>query len=200
MNTKTKYIFNLMLAVMLLVTVLGAQPVYAQEPTEIVILETSDLHGHLYNWDFFGNSEKDQGLAIVSTLVKQERAADPNLLLLDAGDTIQGTPLIYYYNTQMPDETNPMAVVMNAMGYDAMTIGNHEYNYGQGVLDKFIDEAQFPVMSANVRNSDGSEKYAPYIIKDVNGVKVGILALTTVWTLRTASLVARGTTHARQNV
>lgn len=180
MSTKTKRMFNFILVACLLITILGAPSVMAQEPATITILSTSDLHGHLENWDFFGNEESDQGLAMVSTLVKQERSADPNLLLLDAGDTIQGTPLIYYYNTQKSDETNPMAVVMNEMQYDAMTIGNHEYNYGQAVLDKFIDEAQFPVLSANVRNTDGSDKYLPYVIKDVNGVKVGILGLTTV--------------------
>lgn len=152
----------------------------AQEPVTITILESADIHGHIYNWDFFGNSEYDQGLVMVSTIVKEERAADPDLLLLDGGDTIQGTPLIYYYNTQKKDETNPMAVVMNAMDYDAMTIGNHEYNYGQVVLDKFISECEFPVMSANIRNADGSEKYIPYIIKEVKGVQVGILGLTTV--------------------
>ncbi|RMF02396.1 MAG: bifunctional metallophosphatase/5'-nucleotidase [Chloroflexi bacterium] len=171
---------KLLLVAGVLAAFLGAAAANAQEPTTVTILETSDVHGHIYNWDFFGNAEKDQGLAIVSTLVEQERAADPNLLLLDNGDTIQGTPLIYYYNTKKTDETNPMAAVMNAMGYDAMTIGNHEFNYGQDVLDKFISEAQFPVMSANIRNSDGSQKYTPYIIKDVNGVKVGILSLTTV--------------------
>ncbi len=175
-----KRILYLFLVVCLLMSVVGAGPVFAQEPTTITILETSDLHGHLYNWDFFGNAEKEQGLAVVSTLVKQERAADPDLLLLDNGDTIQGTPLIYYYNTQKSDDANPMGVVMNAMNYDAMTIGNHEYNYGQPVLDKFIGEAQFPVMSANIRTSDGDEKYTPYIIKEVKGVKVGILGLTTV--------------------
>jgi len=179
MKTKTKRLFNLLLVLCLLIISLGALPVQAQEPSSIVILSTSDLHGHIYNWDFFGNNEAPQGLATAATLIKQERAADPNLILLDTGDTIQGTPLIYYYNTQLSDETNPMAVVMNAMDYDAMTIGNHEYNYGQGVLDKFISEAEFPVLSANVRTSDGGEKYTPYVIEDVNGVKVGILGLTT---------------------
>ena len=89
MNYKTKYLLNLILVVCLLATLLGVSPVQAQEPTILTILETSDLHGHIYNWDFFGNQEADQGLAVVSTLVKQERAADPNLLLLDDGDTIQ---------------------------------------------------------------------------------------------------------------
>jgi 2',3'-cyclic-nucleotide 2'-phosphodiesterase/3'-nucleotidase len=179
MNARTKRLFNLLLILSLLAIPLSVLPVHAAGPVTITILETSDLHGHIYNWDFFGNSEYDQGLAVASTLIKQERAADPNLLLLDDGDTIQGTPLVYYYNTQMPDEANPMAVVMNAMDYDAAAIGNHEYNYGQGVLDKFIDEADFPVLSANIRTSDGGEKYTPYVIKDVNGVKVGVLGLTT---------------------
>jgi 2',3'-cyclic-nucleotide 2'-phosphodiesterase/3'-nucleotidase len=179
MNTRTRRLFNLLLVLCMLAIPLSALPVHAQEPTTIIILETSDLHGHIYNWDFFGNTEEDQGLATVSTLIKQERAADPNLLLLDGGDSIQGTPLVYYYNTQMPGETNPMAVVMNSMDYGAMTIGNHEYNYGQGVLDKFISEAEFPVLSANIRTSDGDEKYTPYVIEDVKGVKVGVLGLTT---------------------
>ncbi len=180
MSITARRILSLILVACFLVLLSGPGMANAQEPTTITILETSDLHGHIYNWDFFGNKEADQGLAVVSTLVKQERAADPDLLLLDAGDTIQGTPLIYYYNTQKPDEVSPMAAVMNALKYDAMTIGNHEYNYGQGVLDKFISEAQFPVLSANVRNTDGSDKYLPYVIKEVKGVKVGILGLTTV--------------------
>ncbi len=179
MKTRTTRLFSLLLVLCLLAIPLAAFPAHAAGPTSITILSTSDLHGHLYNWDFFGNSEEDQGLAVVSTLVEQERAADPNLLLLDTGDTIQGTPLIYYYNTQMPGESNPMAVVMSAMAFDAMTIGNHEYNYGQSVLDKFIGEAEFPVLSANIRTSDGGAKYTPYVIKDVEGVKVGILGLTT---------------------
>jgi 2',3'-cyclic-nucleotide 2'-phosphodiesterase/3'-nucleotidase len=178
-SASTKRIFSLVLVVCFLAIPLSPLTAQAQEPTTLTILETSDLHGHIYNWDFFGNQESDQGLAVVSTLIKQERAADPDLLLLDDGDTIQGTPLIYYYNTKMPDEANPMAVVMSAMNFDAMAIGNHEYNYGQGVLDKFISEAEFPVLSANIRQSDGSEQYTPYIIKDVKGVKVGVLGLTT---------------------
>jgi 2',3'-cyclic-nucleotide 2'-phosphodiesterase (5'-nucleotidase family) len=170
-STRTKRILSLVLVLCFLAIPLSPLTAYAQEPTTtITILETSDLHGHIYNWYFFGNQESDQGLAVVSTLVKQERAADPDLLLLDDGDTIQGTPLIYYYNTQAPDEANPMAVVMNAMKVDAMTIGNHEFNYGQGVLDKFIGDAQFPVLSANIRQSDGGERYTPYIIEDVKGV------------------------------
>ncbi len=146
----------------------------------LTILETSDVHGYIYNWDYYAGTPYEQGLAMVQTVVKEERKKDPKLLLLDAGDTIQGTPLMYYFNNIAPEYPNPMAVAMNAMQFDAMTIGNHDYNFGQDVLDKFIREADFPVMSANIRRDDGSEKYVPYTIKEVKGVKVGILGLTTL--------------------
>ena len=149
-------------------------------PVQITILETSDIHGFIADWDYFQDRPYDQGLVKVATVVQQEREQDPELLLLDAGDTIQGSPLVYYYNSRKPNEPNPMAVVMNAMDYDAMTIGNHEYNFGQDVLERFIAVTDFPVMSANIRNSDGSVLYPEYHIKDVKGIKVGILALTTV--------------------
>lgn len=105
--------------------------------------------------------------------------SDPDLVLLDGGDTFQGTPLLYYYNIIKPDSSNPMAIAMNAMNYDAMTIGNHDYNYGQIVLDKIIGELNFPAMSANIRDDQGDEKYTPYLIKTVKGVRIGILSLTT---------------------
>jgi len=160
--------------------VLFALAANAQPLTTLTLLETSDLHGHLYPWDFFSQQEADQGLALVSTIVQRERAVDPELLLLDAGDTIQGTPLVYYYHTRRPTEPNPMAVVMNALKYDAMTLGNHDFNYGQAVLEKFIRECEFPVLSANIREADGREKYTPYLLREVRGVQVGILGLTTV--------------------
>lgn len=147
--------------------------------TTITILETSDLHGFIHDWDFYSNSQYDQGLAMVETIVREERMSDPDLVLLDGGDTFQGTPLLYYYNIIKPDSSNPMAIAMNAMNYDAMTIGNHDYNYGQIVLDKIIGELNFPAMSANIRDDQGDEKYTPYLIKTVKGVRIGILSLTT---------------------
>ncbi|NOZ08784.1 MAG: bifunctional metallophosphatase/5'-nucleotidase [FCB group bacterium] len=156
------------------------QPGTPRQNTTITILETSDVHGNIYNWDFFGEKEYDQGLAMVTTLVKRERQSDKDLILLDDGDTIQGTPLIYYYNTPGFADPNPMALVMNNMKYDAMTIGNHEFNYGQKVLDKFINDCEFPVISANiVKTGNGQPKYQPYLIKTVKGIKIGIIGLTT---------------------
>ncbi|MFQ6610304.1 MAG: bifunctional metallophosphatase/5'-nucleotidase, partial [Fidelibacterota bacterium] len=152
--------------------------VFSQDQT-ITILQTSDVHGFIHDWDYFGNSQYDQGLAMVQTIVKEEREKDPSLLLLDGGDTFQGTPLSYYFNIIEDQMVNPMAIAMNTMKYDAMTVGNHDFNYGQIVLEKIIGELNFPVMSANIRDEDGNEKYQPYLIKSVKGVSVGILSLTT---------------------
>ncbi len=157
----------------------GAARAEGEEQQTITILETSDLHGNLMPWDYYANKEAEWSLSKVATLIKQERQTDPNLLLLDAGDTIQGTPLAYYYNVVDPSAPHPMAVTMSALNYDLAALGNHEFNFGQEVLKRFRDQATFPVLSANIRNADGSEAFQSYIIKDVKGVKVGILAMTT---------------------
>ena len=85
--------------------------IFSGQAVKITLLATSDMHGHIHNWDYFKNQESPQGLSVVSTLVKQERVVDPDLLLFDAGDVIQGSPLVYYHNTYRPDLPNPMALV-----------------------------------------------------------------------------------------
>lgn len=174
-NRPIRWAWTVGLGLVLFALVANAQPL-----TTLTLLETSDLHGHLYPWDFFGQREAPQGLAVVAAIVRQERAADPELLLLDAGDVLQGSPLIDFYHKRRPTEPNPMAVVMNALKYDAITLGNHDFNYGQEALEKFIGECEFPVLSANIRQEDGREKYTPYLLREVKGVQVGLLGLTTV--------------------
>ncbi|MGN0145465.1 MAG: bifunctional metallophosphatase/5'-nucleotidase, partial [Clostridium sp.] len=106
----------------------------------ISIVATSDIHGHVLNFDYSSNSEpsKGLGLAKVSTYVKNLRETNPNVMLIDNGDIIQGTPLVYYYN--MIDKTSvyPLSKVMGAMKYDTETLGNHEFNYGLDTLKRFI--------------------------------------------------------------
>jgi len=147
----------------------------------ITILGTADVHGHIMNYDYYGVRTYTQGFAIVSTMVKEVREENPNTLLIDAGDLIQGTPLTYYYGKMMkPDKDYPMTYIMGIMNYTAGTVGNHEFNYGLDTLQKVIDTAKFPILSANVvKESDGSLVFAPYTVVDVEGVKVGILGLTT---------------------
>ncbi len=129
------------------------------------------------------------GLAKISTLVNQVRAdrGDRNTLLLDAGDTIQGTSLAYYYAKIQPISKrveHPMATAMNAIGYDAAALGNHEFNYGIPYLRTFEKQLDFPLLAANATlDKNGRAAFTPYVIKTVRTphgkpVKVGILGLT----------------------
>ncbi|WP_407738178.1 bifunctional metallophosphatase/5'-nucleotidase [Hyalangium sp.] len=151
-------------------------------PRTVRLMQTSDLHTNIFSWDYFtGKEDASRGLAKVATLVRQARAENPNCnLLIDTGDAIQGTPLGTYYALVDNTPKHPMAVAMNELNYDVMALGNHEFNYGLNVLNKFKGEVNFPILGANVRKSaDGSEAFTPYLIKDVCGVKVGILGLVT---------------------
>ena len=154
----------------------------------VEILATSDLHGNIYPYDYFTGATVNQGLAKVSTYVNQERLSNPNLMLIDNGDTIQGTPLATYYATVDKTSPNPMLKAMAAMHYDTWTLGNHEFNFGLDMLDKVTTEAEdggIHVLSANTYKGDGDNNnlVEPYYIKTVhtdNGdIKVGILGLTT---------------------
>ncbi|MFD8527856.1 bifunctional metallophosphatase/5'-nucleotidase [Streptosporangium canum] len=165
-------------------------------PVTVTVMGTSDLHGNTLNWDYFKNTEftdskgNDVGLAKVSTLVNKiraERGAD-RTLLFDSGDTIQGTPLAYYYAKMEPvDETgalHPMARAMNAIGYDAVTLGNHEFNYGLPLLATWVRQMKAPVLGANaVHARTGLPAYRPFTIKTMKikgekPVRVGVLGLT----------------------
>jgi 2',3'-cyclic-nucleotide 2'-phosphodiesterase/3'-nucleotidase len=100
--------------------------------------------------------------------------------LLDSGDTIQGTPLEYVHNKMNNAPPDPMMLAMNALSYDAMAVGNHEYNFGLKVLEKARNEARFPWLSANTyKKGTNDTAYQPYLVKELNGVRVGVLGLTT---------------------
>ncbi|MEH0985192.1 bifunctional metallophosphatase/5'-nucleotidase [Micromonospora sp. CPCC 205556] len=165
---------------------------------DLTILGTSDTHGNVYNWDYYKDAEYDDsrhndvGVAKLATLVNQIRAEREGraTLVLDAGDTIQGTPLATYYAKQEPitvtGETHPMANAMNILKYDAVTLGNHEFNYGLPLLAKWIEQLGFPALAANaVNEATGKPAYLPYVIKKVRlggadspTINVGILGLT----------------------
>ncbi|RZU15988.1 2',3'-cyclic-nucleotide 2'-phosphodiesterase/3'-nucleotidase [Kribbella rubisoli] len=163
------------------------------------VMGTTDLHGNVFNWDYFKNTEYDDsahndiGLAKISTLVTAVRdriGADrhaPRPLLLDAGDTIQGTPLSYYFAKIEPitgGHTHPMAAAMNRIGYDAAALGNHEFNYGIEILRKFQRQLRFPLLGANAQDwTTGLPAFPPYVLKRVHvpgekPITVGILGLT----------------------
>ncbi|MFJ5706741.1 bifunctional metallophosphatase/5'-nucleotidase [Streptomyces sp. NPDC093105] len=161
------------------------------------VMGTTDLHGNVLNWDYFTDKEfddkahNDVGLAKISTLVNQVRAAKGrrNTLLIDAGDTIQGTQLSYYYAkidpiTQAGGPVHPMAQAMNAIGYDAAALGNHEFNYGIPVLRKFEEQCDFPLLGANALDAKtlrpAFPPYSLHRLRTPHGkdVRVAVLGLT----------------------
>jgi len=146
----------------------------------LVVLGTTDLHGNLFPLDYYLDKPDNRGLAKIATLIRQVRKENKNVLLIDSGDTIQGTPLEYYHNKKNNSPADPMMLAMNALNYDAMTVGNHEYNFGLQVLEKARHEARFPWLSANTYDKgSGHTHYQPYIVKEVDGVRIGVLGLTT---------------------
>src|SRR4030095_3938980 len=107
----------------------------APQRVHLVILGTTDLHGNIFPIDYYKNQLDNRGLARIATRIKRLRNENPNVLLIDSGDTIQGTPLVYYHNRKNNAPRDPMMLVMSSLNYDAMTVGNHEYNFGLNVLE-----------------------------------------------------------------
>ncbi|MEU2247690.1 5'-nucleotidase C-terminal domain-containing protein [Streptomyces sp. NPDC019224] len=168
-----------------------------QKRYSFTVMGTTDLHGNVFNWDYFTDAEfddkghNDVGLAKISTLVEEVRREKGrgNTLMIDAGDTIQGTQLSYYYAkidpiTAKRGPVHPMAQAMNVIGYDAAALGNHEFNYGIPVLRKFEEQCDFPLLGANALDAKTLRPaFAPYVVKKLRtphgrDVKVGILGLT----------------------
>lgn len=173
------FIHSLIILVLLFGVVLVARS-FVPERVQITILGTTDLHGNINPIDYYTNKSDNRGFAKIATLINRVRKEQPNTLLIDSGDTIQGSPLESFHSRKNNVRTDPMMLVMSSMNYDAMAVGNHEYNFGLKVLEKARGEAKFPWLSGNTYKK-GTDKthYKPYIVKEVAGVKVGILGLTT---------------------
>jgi 2',3'-cyclic-nucleotide 2'-phosphodiesterase/3'-nucleotidase len=178
---------KLLRSVALSLLLFGVPGPYAQAQTTaerrawITILSTTDLHGNVLPVDYYTNKPDARGLAKVATLIKAARKENPaGTLLLDSGDTIQGTPLQYFHNKKNNAPPDPMMLTMSALKFDALAVGNHEYNFGLAVLTKARREANFPWLSANTyKRGTGETYYQPYLVKELKGVRVGIVGLTT---------------------
>jgi len=146
----------------------------------LIILHTSDLHGHVHPTDELADRDFGEGLARVASTVKSVRAEGRTVLLLDSGDTIQGTPAqALVFGGKIGDGSDPIVRAMNAVGYDAMAVGNHEFDFGLERLEKSRAAAKFPWLSANILRGKGEPAFPPYAIREVGGVRIGILGLTT---------------------
>lgn len=153
---------------------LGAQDLTLQ------LLSTTDMHGHVMPQEVFSLKARNQGWARLAPLIQSLKARNPNTLLVDCGDTIQGEPLNYVRHTLRRDLPDPSAAVMNHLGYAAMAVGNHEFNFGLEILREVEGQCRFPWLSANtVSVKDGRPAFKPYVVLQSGGVKVGLLGLTT---------------------
>lgn len=153
-------------------------PAMAEEtPLTITLLETCDLHGSIYSYDYAtDNPTGNTGLARCAAYIAEQRALDPDLILVDNGDTIQANMISLFNN----DAVHPMIGAFNLLGYDVWNLGNHEFNYDFSVLSGAADNFQGAVLLGNAAYEDGSgmTNTLPYIIKEVKGVKVGIFGVT----------------------
>src|SRR5690349_720056 len=173
------FLYSLATLVMMLALVLVGRS-FVPDRVQITILGTTDLHGNILPVDYYTNKPDNRGLAKVATLIKRVRKEQPNVVLIDSGDTIQGTPLESFHGRKNNQPIDPMMLVMNSLNYDSMTVGNHEYNFGLKVLNKARSEAKFPWLSANTYDKGTDHPhYTPYIVKEVQGVCIGVLGLTT---------------------
>lgn len=159
----------------------GSGPVRAQRDTlDLVVAATTDVHGRLRGWDYYTNSPDTlRGLTRAATIVDSVRAANPGrVLLLDAGDILEGNPLAYIA-AHRHFARQPVIAAMNAMRYDAAAIGNHEFNYGLPALRRAVAQARFPMLAANAYLPSGAHAFAARRIIPRGGVKVGIVGGTT---------------------
>lgn len=168
MDFKFKKVFSMliMLAMVVGLVFTPTAAVNAEEGnvTTVTIVHTNDTHSRVND---------GVGFPKISSKVKALKEANPNVILVDAGDTFHGQT----FATISKGET--IVKVMNAVGYDVMTPGNHDFNYGQGRLLELAGLAQFPIVSANVVKADGTTLLEPYVIKEVGGLKIGIFGLST---------------------
>jgi 2',3'-cyclic-nucleotide 2'-phosphodiesterase/3'-nucleotidase len=149
-------------------------------PLTLVVAATTDVHGRLRGYDYYENAaDPARGLTRAATIVDSVRAANPGrVILVDAGDLLQGNPLTYVA-ARSPLPIHPVIAAMNAAGYDAMAIGNHEFNYGLPVLERAIADARFAVLAANAYRTDGTAAYRRWVMVNRAGVRVAIVGGTT---------------------
>ncbi|OGP50482.1 MAG: hypothetical protein A2Y79_06210 [Deltaproteobacteria bacterium RBG_13_43_22] len=143
--------------------------VWAGEPVQLRILYLNDFHGFAEPYQPAGSPEKMGGIAFLAGEVNRLRKERPALLLA-AGDMIQGNPWANLFEGQSTLE------VMNVMEFSAMVLGNHEFDFGQEVLKKRIQEARFPILAANVQGMPGIK---PYVLKEISGLNIAIIGLIT---------------------
>jgi len=145
------------------------------------LIQTTDVHGAIFPDDLLSGEKRDGSLARVFSYVQTQRANDSlEVILMDNGDLLQGDPVVYYYNFVDQDSVHLLAKVMNFMGFDVASVGNHDIEAGHKAYDAFRDNLQFDWLAANaVDDSTGKPYFKPYTIINRNGLKIAVLGLIT---------------------
>ena len=142
--------------------------------TKMTIWYTSDTHGYLFDTNFADREPRDQGL------LGFDFPKDGNTLVIDGGDTIQGSPLAMFCLRE--GEPLPVAAAMNDLGYDYVTLGNHDFNNGPGWIEAYLDTLNARCLCANVADREGTLPIAPYAVHTLeNGLRVGLVGIVTDW-------------------
>lgn len=152
-----------------------------QKIMQIKIVETTDVHGSFFPYDFITRQPKQGTLARVSTYMKQLRKEyGDNVLLLENGDILQGQPTCYFYNYVNTGEENIAARLMNYLKYDAATVGNHDIETGHAVYDKWANEVECPMLGANIIDDNTQKSYfLPYTVFEREGAKIAVVGMLT---------------------
>lgn len=152
-----------------------------EREVRLKIVQTSDVHGNYYPYNFITQKDWAGSLARVHAFVQKERETyKDNLILLDNGDILQGQPTAYYYNYIDTVSPHLCAEMMNYMDYDAGNMGNHDVETGRRVFDRWISECDFPVLGANIIDTATGETHLkPYKVMERDGVKIVVLGMIT---------------------
>jgi 2',3'-cyclic-nucleotide 2'-phosphodiesterase (5'-nucleotidase family) len=157
------------------------RPGGSAQSVDLVVAATTDVHGRLTGWDYYaGRADSARGLSRAATIVDSVRSANPDrVVLVDAGDMLQGNPLALVGARVDTTRLHPVIAAMNVMRYDAVAIGNHDFNYGLATLGRAIREASFPFLAANAYLANGTRAYPAFVIVNRGDVRVGIVGATT---------------------
>ena len=152
-----------------------------QDTAHVVLVATTDIHGHATDWDYARQRPFAGGLVRVATVVDSLKALYPGeVVVVDAGDLLQGDAFASYFARVKPHDPHPLIEAMNLTGYDVATPGNHEFDWGLGPMRRAISGAAFPYVSGNIYTLAGDTLlYPPYVVLRREGVRIGVAGFTT---------------------
>lgn len=155
------------------------QCISANKRDTLYIVNTTDIHGTIIPYDYIKDEPTQLGMAKVYSRIKEIKETYKNVVLIDCGDLLQGTPYAYYFNCIDTACVHPIIQTMNFIGYDAFAVGNHEIELGVDTYTKARKNSNFPWLSANAELSDSTTFFEAYTYVDKNGIQIAILGLTT---------------------